>query len=90
LIPLEKWGSNHYYAPFLHAGEPRVIKVKLRQNESLDALLRRFKKACEKEGLIRDIKRAAFYEKPSQVKRRKERQAIRKAMKEPRRPLPPR
>lgn len=65
-----------------------MIKVKQRHNEGLEQLLRRFKKACEKEGLIRDIKRNKYYEKPSEIKRRKERQAIRKARADtrPRRP----
>ena len=47
-------------------------------------MLRRFKKVCEKEGLTRDIKRNAFYEKPSDVRRRKARQLIRKIQKEAR------
>jgi len=53
-------------------------------NEGLEQLLKRFKKACEKEGLTRDLKRTAFYEKPSEVRRRKERQLIRKIQKEAR------
>lgn len=61
-----------------------MIRVKARMNESLEQLLKRFKKACEKEGLTRDIKRTAFYEKPSEVRRRKERQLIRKIQKEAR------
>lgn len=50
----------------------------------MDQLLRRFKKACEKEGLIRDIKRNKYYEKPSEIRRRKKRMAIRKATSPPR------
>ena len=61
-----------------------MIRVKARMNESLEQLLKRFKKACEKEGLTRDIKRTAFYEKPSEVRRRKERQLVRKLQKEAR------
>jgi len=61
-----------------------VIRVKARTNESLEQLLKRFKKACEKEGLTRDIKRTAFYEKPSDVRRRRERQLVRKIAKEAR------
>jgi small subunit ribosomal protein S21 len=61
-----------------------VIRVKARMNEGLDQLLKRFKKACEKEGLTRDIKRTSYYEKPSEVRRRKERQLIRKLQKESR------
>ena len=59
-----------------------MIRVKVRMNESLDQLLKRFKKACEKEGLTHDIKRTAFYEKPSEKRRRQERQLIRKMQKE--------
>ena len=59
-----------------------MIRVKARMNESLEQLLKRFKKACEKEGLTREMKRTAFYEKPSDVRRRKERQLIRKVQKE--------
>jgi small subunit ribosomal protein S21 len=61
-----------------------MIKVKARMNESLEQLLKRFKKACEKEGLIRDMKRTAFYEKPSEIRRRKERQLVRRILKDAR------
>ncbi len=47
-----------------------MIKVKSRGNETAEQLLRRFKKACEKEGLTKDIKRVAYYEKPSEKRRR--------------------
>ena len=59
-----------------------MIRVKVRMNESLDQLLKRFKKACEKEGLTRDIKRNAYYEKPSERRRRQQRQLMRKIQKE--------
>lgn len=48
-----------------------MIKVKLRGNETAEQMLRRFKKACEKEGLTKDIKRVAYYEKPSEKRRRR-------------------
>lgn len=63
-----------------------MIKVKARINESLEQLLKRFKKACEKEGLIRDMKRTAFYEKPSEIRRRKARQLVRRILKESAKP----
>jgi small subunit ribosomal protein S21 len=47
-----------------------MIKVKSRGNETAEQLIRRFKKACEKEGLTKDIKRIAYYEKPSEKRRR--------------------
>jgi small subunit ribosomal protein S21 len=48
-----------------------MIKVKSRGNETAEQMLRRFKKMCEKEGLTKDIKRVAYYEKPSEKRRRK-------------------
>jgi small subunit ribosomal protein S21 len=48
-----------------------MIKVKSRGNETVEQMLRRFKKACEKEGLTKDIKRVAYYEKPSEKRRRR-------------------
>ena len=59
-----------------------MIRVKSRGNEPLEKLMRRFKKKCEKEGLIRDIKRSSYYEKPSERKRRKQRKAVKRVAKQ--------
>jgi small subunit ribosomal protein S21 len=59
-----------------------MIKVKARGNESLDQMLRRFKKMCEKEGLTKEIKRTSYYEKPSERRRRR----LRKSQKRELRP----
>ena len=56
-----------------------MLKVKARGGESVQQMMRRFKKLCEKEGLIRDIKKNNFYEKPSEVNRRRIRKAQRNA-----------
>ena len=50
-----------------------MIKVKSRGNETAEQMIRRFKKVCEKEGLTKDIKRVAYYEKPSEKRRRRAR-----------------
>ncbi len=55
-----------------------MIKVRARDNEPLDKMLRRFKRKCDNEGLIRDMKKATIYEKPSEVKRKKQRKRMRK------------
>ncbi|MGC8552746.1 MAG: 30S ribosomal protein S21 [Phycisphaerales bacterium] len=52
-----------------------MLKVKTRGNETVDQMLRRFKKLCEKEGLIKDMKRISYYEKPSEKRRRRMRKA---------------
>lgn len=57
-----------------------MVKIKARSSESVDQLLRRFKKACEKEGLTRAMKRIAYYEKPSVTRNRKKRQALKRKL----------
>ena len=56
-----------------------MIKIKSRGNETAEQMIRRFKKACEKEGLTKDIKRVAYYEKPSEKRRRRDRKQPRVA-----------
>lgn len=53
-----------------------AIRIKSRQNESVQQMLRRFKKLCEKEGLTKDIKRRQYFEKPSERRRRAQRKAV--------------
>ena len=50
-----------------------MIKVKSRAGESVQQMVKRFKKMCEKEGLIRDMKRNSFFEKESEKNRRRRR-----------------
>ena len=56
-----------------------MIKVKSRTGESVQQMVKRFKKMCEKEGVIRDMKRNSYYEKPSEKNRRRRRKAARAA-----------
>ena len=52
-----------------------AIRIKARGGESVEQMLRRFKKLCEKEGLTKEVKRRQYFEKPSERRRR----AMRKA-----------
>ena len=45
--------------------------VKVKENEPFDIALRRFKRACEKAGVLSEVRRREFYEKPTQVRKRK-------------------
>jgi len=54
-----------------------MIKVQLRPNEPLDAALRRFKRQCNLAGVFRLAKKYTSYEKPSDKRRREERERIR-------------
>jgi small subunit ribosomal protein S21 len=53
--------------------------VKARDNESFEVLLKRFKKQCEKSGVLSDIKKREHYEKPS-VRLKKKSIAARKRL----------
>lgn len=54
-----------------------MAEVKLKENESLDNALRRFKKQCARSDILTEVKRREHYEKPS-VKRKKKSEAARK------------
>ena len=53
-----------------------AIRIKARNGESVEQMMRRFKKLCEKEGLTKDIKKKEFFEKPSERRRRAQRKGI--------------
>lgn len=52
--------------------------VKIRDNESFEKALRRFTKACEKAGLMSELRKRKHFEKPSEKKKRKLKLAQRK------------
>jgi small subunit ribosomal protein S21 len=54
-----------------------MLKIRSRGNETVEQMLKRFKKLCEKEGLTKEIKRNSYYEKPSERKRRQLRKSQR-------------
>lgn len=54
----------------------RVVKVEARKGESGERLIQRFKRAVNKEGILKELKQRARYEKPSEKKRRREKERI--------------
>ena len=44
--------------------------VKIKENEPFDVALRRFKRSCEKAGILAEVRRKEFYEKPTSVRKR--------------------
>lgn len=56
-----------------------AIRIKARTGESAEQMMRRFKKLCEKEGLTKEVKRRAYYEKPSERKQRAMRRSIKRS-----------
>jgi small subunit ribosomal protein S21 len=55
--------------------------VRVRENEHFDAALRRFKRACEKAGILSELRRREYYEKPTQERKRKKAAAIKRQLK---------
>jgi small subunit ribosomal protein S21 len=55
--------------------------VKVRENEPFEVALRRFKRACEKAGVLAEVHRREFYEKPTQVRKRKAAAAVKRYQK---------
>lgn len=54
-----------------------MAEIRLKENESLESALRRFKKQCARAGVIGEVRKREAYEKPS-VKRKKKSEAARK------------
>jgi small subunit ribosomal protein S21 len=57
--------------------------VRVKENESFESALKRFKKKCEKAGVLSDLRKRQHFEKPSERRKRKlnaARRKVRKAM----------
>jgi len=48
-----------------------MAEVRVREDESFESALRRFKRACERAGILTEIKKHQQFEKPSEKKKRK-------------------
>jgi len=44
--------------------------IQLRENEPLDVAIRRFRRTCERAGILSEIRLREFYEKPTTTRRR--------------------
>ncbi|MBE6685340.1 MAG: 30S ribosomal protein S21 [Clostridia bacterium] len=54
-----------------------MAEIKVKDGESLDSALRRFKRQCARSGILTELRKREHYEKPS-VKRKKKSEAARK------------
>ena len=52
--------------------------IRVKEGESFESALRRFKKKCEKAGILADVRKHQHFEKPSERRKRKENNARRK------------
>ena len=52
--------------------------VKVKEGEPFDVALRRFKRSCEKAGVLADVRKRDFFEKPTQERKRKAAAAVKR------------
>jgi len=55
--------------------------VRVKENEPFDVALRRFKRSCEKAGVLSEVRRREYYEKPTSVRKRKAAAAVKHHLK---------
>ncbi len=55
--------------------------IRVKENEPFDVAIRRFKRTCEKAGVLSEVRRREFYEKPTAVRKRKAAAAVKRSMK---------
>ena len=55
--------------------------VRVKETEPFDTALRRFKRACEKTGVLSELRRREFYEKPTTERKRKKAAAVKRHLK---------
>ena len=51
------------------------VEIKMRRGEPVEKALRRLKRKLDREGVIRDVRSKRYFEKPSEIKRRKKKVA---------------
>lgn len=56
-----------------------MVKLRLRENEHIAEAVKRFRKLVEHAGIKKEMRRREYYEKPSEIKRRANRRAERRA-----------
>lgn len=64
--------------------------VRVKDNEPTEIALRRFKRACEKAGILTEMRRREFYEKPTEERKRRAAAAVKRHWKRIMRENPPR
>lgn len=55
--------------------------IKVRENEPFDVALRRFKRSCEKAGILSEVRSREHYEKPTTVRKRAKASAVKRHLK---------
>jgi len=70
----KRYSSKPKMPPRVSEKGKKGLRVVARQGEPIESLLRRFKRSIIKEGILQDVKKHQTYEKPSEIRKRKEKQ----------------
>lgn len=73
LVPLREWISGYLLSSKVSKA---MIYVSVHQNESIDQAMKRFNMKIQQSGLLRELKDHAYYEKPSEKRRRASRRRV--------------
>lgn len=78
-IEFSYWNKRSGREPEFHRLEECVVRLRLRDNESVNDAVRRFRKLVEHSGVKKELRKREFYEKPSEERRREKRRAKNRA-----------
>ena len=87
IIPTFSWvGSLLLRGSFLYYFHWSIRKffmpsIRIRENEPFEIAIRRFKRTCEKAGVLSEVRRREFYEKPTEERKRKAAAAVKRHLK---------
>lgn len=73
-----------FYLSFTSTGEIKgfsMPSVRVKENEPFEVAMRRFKRSCEKAGVLAEVRRREFYEKPTSERKRKKAAAVKRHQK---------
>lgn len=69
------YAQQHY---LLAQTEEAMPHVRVKENEPFEVAMRRFKRSCEKAGVLAEVRRREFYEKPTWERKRKAAAAVKR------------
>ncbi len=52
--------------------------IRVKENEPFDVALRRFRRSCEKAGVLTEVRKREYYEKPTTIRKRKAAAAVKR------------
>jgi small subunit ribosomal protein S21 len=76
----KNWAGHLFLSQILDSVEVIcMVKLLVRDRETIQEAVRRFRKLVERSGLKKEMRRREFYEKPSEIKRRSKQRAERRS-----------